>query len=67
MIAREDERSQEPTVDAVASLVQELRDTLKTSTILTPWSEGYEESIKRWSDGVEKKAVSAAKEEQGMC
>lgn len=67
MIAREDERSREPTVDAVAGLVQELREILKTSTILTPWSEGYEESIKRWSDGVEKKAVRAFTKEQVKC
>ena len=38
-------------------LVQELRASLKRSTVLTPNSEGYTESIKRWSDAVEKRAV----------
>ena len=37
---------------------QELRSSLRDSEILTPDSIGYGESIKRWSDAVEKKAVS---------
>ncbi|KAL9128601.1 MAG: hypothetical protein Q9217_002766 [Psora testacea] len=38
------------------SLIQELKDKLRGSTVLTPDSEGYAESIKRWSDAVEKRA-----------
>lgn len=41
-----------------ATLVQELRLLLKDSTVLTPASQGYKESIRRWSDAVEKNAVS---------
>jgi hypothetical protein len=40
-------------------LAQELRSLL-TSTVLTPDSEGYKESIVRWSDAMEKEAVSFA-------
>lgn len=40
------------------SLVQELRNALGNSTVLTPESEGYQASIKRWSDAIEKRAVS---------
>ena len=42
-------------------VVQELRDSLKTSEadVLTPDSEGYSESIKRWSDAIEKRAVGS--------
>ena len=43
--------------DAVELLVQELRTSLKSSTVITPDSEGYAVSIRRWSDAVEKKAV----------
>ncbi|MCJ1462361.1 hypothetical protein MMC07_000961 [Pseudocyphellaria aurata] len=39
-----------------AALVQELRLSLKDSTVLTPDSQGYKESIVRWSDAVEKNA-----------
>ena len=54
MIAREEtEQTSKPT----RALVQELRASLKNSTVLTPESEGYTQSIKRWSDAVEKKAV----------
>ena len=38
-------------------LVQELRSYLKDSKVLLPESEGYAESIKRWSDAVEMRAV----------
>lgn len=38
------------------SLVQELRNALGNSTVLTPESEGYQASIKRWSDAIEKRA-----------
>jgi len=31
---------------------------LKSSTLLTPGSEGYAKSIKRWSEAAEKNAVS---------
>ncbi|OGM47239.1 hypothetical protein ABOM_003993 [Aspergillus bombycis] len=44
------------TSPAVTKLAAELRDTLQESTVLTPDSDGYSESIKRWSDAVEKKA-----------
>lgn len=43
-----------------ATLVEELRLSLKNSTVLTPISQGYKESIRRWSDAVEKNAVSHA-------
>ena len=46
--------SQTSKIDA---LVQELRASLKCSTVLTPASDGYAESIRRWSDAVEKRAV----------
>lgn len=45
------------TLDSLESLIQDLTQSLKNSTFLTPDSEGYAESIKRWSDGVEKRAV----------
>lgn len=38
-------------------LVGELKKTLEQSKVLTPDSEGYLNSIKRWSDSVEKRAV----------
>jgi hypothetical protein len=40
-------------------LAKELRSLL-TSTVLTPDSEGYKESIVRWSDAMEKEAVSSS-------
>ncbi|KAI9725081.1 MAG: hypothetical protein M1812_000357 [Candelaria pacifica] len=39
-----------------STLLSELKSTLKASTTLTPDSEGYAESLKRWSESVEKKA-----------
>ena len=42
------------------ALVQDLRRELDSFNVLTPGSEGYSDSIKRWSDGVEKKAVRAS-------
>jgi hypothetical protein len=41
-----------------SQLVKQLRTLLK-STVLTPDSEGYSTSIVRWSDAMEKKAVSS--------
>lgn len=38
--------------------VEALRESLKASTVLTPDSEGYEVSLKRWSEAAEKRAVS---------
>lgn len=38
-------------------LVRELQAYLKSSQVLVPGSEGYFESIKRWSDAVEMRAV----------
>jgi hypothetical protein len=37
--------------------VEELRAQLKTSKLLTPDSEGYADSIKRWSGAAERPAV----------
>lgn len=39
------------------ALVDKLRQSLKSSTVLTPDSEGYTEAIRRWSDAMEMKAV----------
>jgi hypothetical protein len=39
-------------------LVEELQASIKDSKVLTPTSDGYKESIKRWSDSSEKQAVS---------
>jgi len=47
--------------DAVELLVQELNTSLKSPTVITPDSEGYAESIRRWSDAVEKRAVREPK------
>jgi hypothetical protein len=44
--------------EKVKLLAAELRGALKHSAVVTPDSEGYAESIKRWSDAVEKRAVS---------
>lgn len=41
----------------IEHLVQELRSCLHNSQVLIPESEGYAESIKRWSDAVEMRAV----------
>jgi hypothetical protein len=38
-------------------LAEKLRASLK-SAVLTPDSEGYQQSIIRWSDAMEKRAVS---------
>lgn len=40
-----------------SSLAQQLQAELKGATVLTPGSEGYEESLKRWSETAEKRAV----------
>jgi hypothetical protein len=42
----------------VTALAARLRSTLKNSTIFTPDSEGYAKAIIRWSDEMEKRAVS---------
>jgi hypothetical protein len=39
-------------------LVEKLKASIKDSKVLTPTSDGYKESIKRWSDSSEKQAVS---------
>ena len=39
------------------SLITELANSLKTSKLLTPASEGYAEKVKRWADSAEKQAV----------
>lgn len=48
-------------IETIARLVQELRASLHDSQVLTPHSEGYEDSIKRWSDAVERRAVCQTK------
>ncbi len=62
MIAREEDvvhrNDRDP--ERIALLVQELKATLKNSTILTPDSDGYGDSIRRWTDSVEMKAVRNA-------
>jgi hypothetical protein len=45
-------------VERVNLLAAKLRNTLRTSMVLTPDSEGYAKSIQRWSDAVEMQAVS---------
>lgn len=47
------------TPDALESLVQDLKRNLERPNVLTPDTKGYSDSIKRWSDGVEKRAVRA--------
>lgn len=52
--------SLDPTVPAGYfdhSSLPELKNVLNGSEILVPDSEGYADSIKRWSDAAEKKAV----------
>jgi hypothetical protein len=44
--------------ERVNLLAAKLRNTLRTSMVLTPDSEGYAKSIQRWSDAVEMQAVS---------
>ena len=41
-----------------SSLIEQLKAELKDGIVLTPGSEGYEASLKRWSETAEKKAVS---------
>ncbi|KAI4263249.1 MAG: hypothetical protein L6R42_001603 [Xanthoria sp. 1 TBL-2021] len=43
-----------------SSLAQQLQAELKGATVLTPGSEGYEESLKRWSETAEKRAGAVA-------
>ena len=58
MNEREDESSYGPaTPYTLDSLVRDLKRTLASSKILTPESEEYLDSIKRWSDSVEERAV----------
>lgn len=60
MKERGDETSQgHAASNALDILVRELKSTLEYSRVLTPDSEGYSDSIKRWSDSVEKRAVRA--------
>jgi hypothetical protein len=40
-------------------LVEELKNSLKCSAVLTPDSDGYAESLVRWSEAAEKKAVKS--------
>ena len=40
------------------SLIQELQTELQGVTVLTPGADGYEASLKRWSETAEKRAVS---------
>lgn len=43
--------------DHAPELVEKLRSSLKDSSVYTPGDEGYAQSIVRWSDAFEKKAV----------
>ncbi|KAL8657207.1 MAG: hypothetical protein Q9226_002147 [Calogaya cf. arnoldii] len=43
-----------------SSLVQQLQADLKGAIVLTPASQGYEESLKRWSETAEKRAGAVA-------
>ncbi|KAL8804468.1 MAG: hypothetical protein Q9223_000898 [Gallowayella weberi] len=43
-----------------SSQIQQLQADLAGATVLTPGSEGYEESLKRWSETAEKKAGAVA-------
>ena len=40
------------------SLIHELQTELQGVTVLTPGADGYEASLKRWSETAEKRAVS---------
>lgn len=44
-----------PSFDSTA--LQSLKDTLKPSLVFTPDSEGYQDSLRRWSDTGVKPAV----------
>lgn len=53
-----EEGSYEPTTTyTLDNLVRDLKGTLASSKVLTPSSDEYLDSIKRWSDSVEEKAV----------
>lgn len=41
-----------------SDLIEKLKASIKESKVLTPTSEGYTESLKRWSDSSIKPAVS---------
>lgn len=41
------------------SLIEMVKYVAKSSTVLTSKSEGYAESIRRWSDAVEQRAASS--------
>lgn len=43
--------------EAAPALVEQLRKSLKNSEVFVPGDEGYAQSIVRWSDAWEKKAV----------
>lgn len=45
---------------ANSALVEELKASLKDSTVVTPESESYEKSIERWSEAAERKAVRSS-------
>jgi hypothetical protein len=47
-----------PQAERVQLLAAKLSETLGSSTVLTPDSDGYAASIQRWSDAVEMRAVS---------
>ena len=47
-------------IELIEQFVKELRSSLYNSKVLLPESEGYANSIKRWSDAVEMKAVREA-------
>lgn len=44
-------------IGEVSIPIDELRKSVKASAVLTPDSEGYEESLHRWSEAAEKRAV----------
>jgi hypothetical protein len=43
--------------EAAPAVVEKLRTSLKNSEVFVPGDEGYAQSIVRWSDAWEKKAV----------
>lgn len=44
-------------LEALTPSVEDLRASLRASKVLTPGSPGYEESLHRWSEAAEKRAV----------
>jgi len=49
------------------ALIEKLKNSLKGSPVLTSNSDGYKEAIKRWSDAVERQAVSIEFAEVQIC